>query len=237
MNHLLDKPIKFAAALFLGLLLWSCEGNRTAENTEEITVDVPERQDTARVERTGRTVNERLESLRGWMNEKVERGDTAIQREMPQIKEDFRRRSSEIEKNLDSLSADSKAEYNRLKQRYERWESRQERRENTPLDAAELSQWREQLLREFDDINSISPQNVREAYLTFMGVVRAKRQNWTQSDWDYVDNVYGQLNQRRRQIEGQMSNSDKLKIRALQAEYLSLEGAADAKSLMQDMRN
>lgn len=223
--------------LILGMLLWSCEGNRTAENTEEITVDVPDRQDTARVERTGRTVDERLESLRGWMNEKVEQGDTAIQREMPQIKEDFRRRSAEIEQNLDSLSADSKAEYARLKQRYERWESRQERRQNTPLDAEELQKWREQLLREFDMVESISPQNVREAYLTFMGVVRAKRQNWTQSDWDYVDNVYGQLNQRRRQIEGQMSNSDRLKVRALQAEYLTLEGAADTRNLIQNMRN
>ncbi|MBD1395586.1 hypothetical protein H9Q13_00270 [Pontibacter sp. JH31] len=223
--------------LFLGLFLWSCEGNRTAENTEEITVDVPEQTDTARVERTGRTVDERLESLRGWMNEKVEKGDTAIKREMPEIKEDFRRRSAEIEQNLDSLSADSKAEYARLRQRYERWESRQERRQNTPLDAAELRQWRELLLREFNEVEAISPQNVREAYLTFMGVVRAKRQNWTQSDWDYVDNVYGQLNQRRRQIEGQMSNSDKLKVRALQAEYLTLEGAADTRSLLQNMRN
>ncbi len=229
------KTMKFAAALIVGLFLWGCEGNRTAENTEEITVDVPA--DTARVERTGRTVDERLESLRGWMNEKVERGDTAIQREMPQIKEDFRQRSAEIEKNLDSLSADSKVEYNRMKQRYERWENRQERRQNTPLDAAELGQWQEQLLREFDDIETIEPQSMREAYLTFMGVVRAKRKNWTQSDWDYVDNVYGRLNQRRRQVEGQMSNSDRLKVRALQAEYLTLEGAADTQSMMRNMRN
>jgi hypothetical protein len=237
MKNLFFKTIKYATALFLGLSLWSCEGNRTAENTEEITVDVPDRQDTARVERTGRTIDERLESMRGWMNEKVERGDTSINREMPQIKEDFRRRTAEIEQNLDSLSADSKAEYARLKQRYERWENRQERRQNTPLDAAELQVWQQQLLREFDNIDAITPQNIREAYLTFMGVVRAKRQNWTQNDWDYVDNVYGRLNQRRRQIEGQMANSDKLKIRALQAEYLSIEGAADAKSLLQNMRN
>jgi hypothetical protein len=38
-------------------------------------------------------------------------------------------------------------------------------------------------------------------------------------------------------VEGQISNSDKLKVRALQAEYLTLEGAADAQSLMRNMRN
>lgn len=232
LHHTLRNATGLLAAL---LLLWGCDGNRTAENTEEITVDVPA--DTARVERTGRTVGERLEGLRGWMNEKVERGDTAIQRDMPGIKEDFRRRSSEIEQNLDSLSADSKAEYARLKERYERWENRQERRLSTPLDRNELIKWEEQLLREFRDVSTIAPQDMREAYLTFMGVIRAKRRNWTQNDWDYVDNVYGQLNQRRGQIEGQISNSDKLKIRALQAEYLTIEGAADAQNAMRNMRN
>ncbi|SIR24629.1 hypothetical protein [Pontibacter lucknowensis] len=232
---MLNNRTTYLLGLLAVSLLWSCEGNRTAQETEEITVDVPA--DTARVERTGRTVGDRLESLRGWMNEKVERGDTAIQREMPEIKEDFRRRTAEIEQNLDSLSADSKAEYARLKERYERWENRQERRLNTPLDRSELDQWEEQLLREFNNIENIAPQDMREAYLTFMGVVRAKRRNWTQHDWDYVDNVYGQLNQRRRQVENQISNSDKLKIRALQAEYLTLEGAADAQSTMRNMRN
>ena len=232
---MLHTRITYLAGFLTALLLWGCEGNRTAQETEEITVDVPA--DTARVERTGRTVGERLESLRGWMNEKVERGDTAIQREMPGIKEDFKQRSAEIEQNLDSLSADSKAEYARLKERYERWENRQERRLNTPLDRAELEQWEEQLLREFKETGNIAPQDMREAYLTFMGVIRAKRRNWTQHDWDYVDNVYGQLNQRRGQVENQISNSDKLKIRALQAEYLTLEGAADAQSTMRNMRN
>ncbi|MBX0332492.1 hypothetical protein K3G39_04500 [Pontibacter sp. HSC-14F20] len=232
---MLNSRTTYIIGFVVALLLWSCEGNRTAQETEEITVDVPA--DTARVERTGRTVGERLESLRGWMNEKVERGDTAIQREMPGIKEDFRVRSTEIEQNLDSLSADSKAEYARLKERYERWENRQERRLNTPLDRAELDQWEEQLLREFKEIENIEPKDMREAYLTFMGVIRAKRRNWTQHDWDYVDNVYGQLNQRRGQVENQISNTDKLKIRALQAEYLTLEGAADAQSTVRNMRN
>jgi hypothetical protein len=236
MKNMHHRTLRYTTGLLAALLLlWGCDGNRTAQNTEEITVEVPA--DTARVERTGRTVGERLESLRGWMNEKVERGDTAIQRDMPGIKEDFRRRSSEIEQNLDSLSADSKAEYARLKERYERWENRQDRRLNTPLDRNELIKWEEQLLREFKDIATIAPQDMREAYLTFMGVIRAKRRNWTQNDWDYVDNVYGQLNQRRGQIEGDISNSDKLKIRALQAEYLTLEGAADAQNAMRNMRN
>ena len=73
---------------------------------------------------------------------------------------------------------------------------------------------------------------MREAYLTFMGTVRTKNRNWTQNDWDYVDYVYSTLNDRRGQVETQLSTADKLKIRTLQAEYLALEGAADTRSMV-----
>ncbi|MFD2245497.1 hypothetical protein [Pontibacter ruber] len=232
----IHNAMRYAAALCLCLALLSCERNRTVEDTEEITVDTAEREDTARVVRTGKTAEDRLEELRGWMNEKSGSADTAIRRDWPEVKEKFRQRTAELDEDIDSLSAESKEEYNQLKSRYQRWEERQERRQQTPLDKAKLTQWQEQLLREYKDINKISPQNIREAYLTFMGVVRAKRQKWTQSDWDYVDYVYGQLNQRRGEIEGQIASGDNLKIRSLQAEYLTLEGSADAGSLMRDLR-
>ncbi|MCC9166797.1 hypothetical protein [Pontibacter harenae] len=234
----LYKRLKYLPVLVLALLLSSCEGNRTAQETEEVTVDTATQDDNIiRVEETGRTAEERLESFRSWLNNKADRTDTAIREEWPEIREEFRRRNAELESNVDSLSAKSKEEYKQLKQRYARWEERQERRQNTPLDQQKLEQWQEQLLREFDDLNSITSQNVREAYLTFMGTVRAKRSNWNQDDWDYVDHVYSQLNDRRRQIENNISTGDKLKIRALQTEYLALEGSADVGSAVRGVQN
>ena len=230
------KTMRYAAALCLCLALLSCERNRTVEDTEEITVDTAEREDTASVVRTGKTAEDRLEELRGWMNEKSGSADTAIRRDWPEVKKKIRLRTAELDKNVDSLSAESREEYNQLKERYQRWEEREERRQQTPLDKTKLTKWQEQLLREYKDNDKITPQNIREAYLTFMGVVRAKRQNWTQSDWDYVDHVYGLLNQRRGEIEGQIASNDNLKIRTLQAEYLTLEGSADAGSLIRGIR-
>jgi hypothetical protein len=232
----LHKITRYIAALCLCLALLGCERNRTVENTEEITVDTAEREDTAHLVKTGKTAEDRLEELRGWMNEKSSSADTAIRRDWPEVREKFRQRTAELDKNVDSLSAESREEYNQLKERYRTWEEREQRRQQTPLDKAKLAQWQEQLLREYKDVKKITPQNVREAYLTFMGVVRAKRRNWTQSDWDYVDNVYGQLNQRRSEIEGQIASGDNLKIRTLQTEYLALEGSADASSMIQGIR-
>lgn len=224
--------IRYTCMLCLGLVLWSCEGRREVEGTEEITVDTAENGDTARVIKTGNTAEDELEEFRAWLNQQTGKADTAIRREWPTVREELRERNARLEQKFDSLSAESKEEYRELQSRYERWQERQERRQERPLAPSELSQWQDRLLRDYENLDKVQPENIREAYLTFMGEVRTNRRNWTQDDWDYVDYVYGQLNQRRRELEGQLRTADKLKIRTLQAEYLTLEGAADTQSML-----
>ncbi|WP_237586815.1 hypothetical protein [Pontibacter russatus] len=224
--------LRYTVALCLGLVLWSCESRREVEGTEEITVDTAESGDTARVIKTGNTAEDELEEFRAWLNQQTDKADTAIRREWPSVREELRERNARLEQKFDSLSAESKEEFRELQSRYERWEERQERRQEQPLAPATLSQWQDRLLEEYKNLDKVQPENIREAYLTFMGEVRTNRRNWTQDDWDYVDYVYGQLNQRRREIEGQLRTADKLKIRTLQAEYLTLEGAADTQSML-----
>ncbi|WP_377485840.1 DUF6565 domain-containing protein [Pontibacter toksunensis] len=228
---------RYTAMLCLSLALWSCENRREVETTEEITVDTAESEDTARVVRTGNTAEDELEEFRAWLNRQTEKGDTAIRREWPQVREELRERNARLEQKFDSLSEQSKEEFRTLQGRYERWEDRQERRQDQPLDPAKVTQWQNQLLDEYNNLNNVQPENIREAYLTLMGEVRAKRSNWTQDDWDYVDYVYSQLNQRRREIENQLRTSDKLKIRTLQAEYLALEGSADTQDMLRGSAN
>ncbi len=225
------------ALLLISSALWACEGNRTAENTRERVLDTTETEDTATVVKTGRTAEDQLADFRDWVSSKTRPLDSVDTTRGTATREEFRKRTAQVESRLDSLSARSKTEYEQLKGRYQQWEERQERRQQTPLDAQKLSQWQEQLLREFQDLDKITDQNVREAYLTFMGEVRAKRQNWTQDDWDYVDHVYGLLNQRLRQIDNQVAAGDKVKIRTLQAEFLSLEAAADTRNMLGTMRD
>ncbi len=225
--------LRLSFILCLAALLWSCDGRREVEGEEGV-VTTDDR-DTATVVRSGESAEKELEEFRGWLNKQAEKGDTAIRREWPQVKEELRRRNAELETKFDSLSDKSKAEYKDLQKRYRSWEERQERRMQQPLEATKVTEWREQLLREYSDLSQLQPSQMREAYLTFMGTVRTKRSNWTQNDWDYVDHVYSQLNDRRRQLEGQISTSDRLKIRTLQAEYLTLEGAADTKDMFRSV--
>lgn len=231
----IKTPLYLGLAACLSFGLASCEGNRQVEGNDEIATETTT-EDTAVVMETGETADEKLEEFRGWLNEKSAKGDTAIRRDWPEVKEKLRLRNAELEKNFDSLSVKSKEEYRQLQARYKQWEKRQEERQQQPLDVKQVKKWQQQLLGEFSDMQKITPANAREAYLTFMGAVRAKRRNWTQNDWDYVDYVYSQLNVRRGQIEGQLNSADNLKIRALQTEYLALEGAADTRSILREQQ-
>ncbi|WP_245756236.1 hypothetical protein [Pontibacter chinhatensis] len=236
-NMLMKKAtytLNITFILCLAALLWSCDGRREVAS-EEGDVTTTEERDTATVVRSGKTAERELEEFRGWLNKQADKGDTAIRREWPQAKEELRRRNAQLEENFDSLSEKSKAEYRDLQRRYRSWEERQDRRMQQPLQAEKVTSWQKDLLREYASIDQLQPAQLREAYLTFIGTVRTKKSNWTQNDWDYVDHVYSQLNDRRRQLEGQISTSDNLKIRTLQAEYLALEGAADTKDMFRDV--
>jgi len=237
--HKIHASLKYISVVCLSLSLLGCEGRREVEGSGEITdtdpvITTDERTDTAKLVVTGESADDQLEEFRGWLNQQVDKGDEAIREDWPQTREKLRQRNTELEQKFDSLSVEGKEEYRQLQDRYAQWEARQERRQQQPLGPKEITRWEKQLLGEYNRIGDISAANVREAYLTFMGGVRTKRRGWTQDDWDYVDYVYGQLNQRRRQIESEISTTDNIKIRTLQAEYLTLESAADTKSILRD---
>ncbi|MFD1188186.1 hypothetical protein [Pontibacter rugosus] len=229
------KAFTYTFILCFASCLWSCESRRDVDSTEA-TAATSEDTETIEVRKTGETAEEELENFRGWLNEQTAKGDESIRKEWPGIKGELRERNQKLEENFENLSEKSKQEYRELQNRYSRWEERQERRQQQPLNQDKVQEWQGTLLGEHKQISTIDPTDMREAYLTFMGTVRAKRRSWTQNEWDYVDNVYSSLNERRRQVEDQLTTGDKLKIRTLQAEYLALEGSADANSMVRDVK-
>lgn len=223
-------PIAFCG--MLASLLPACETRKTT--TQTTTTEVAG-DDTARVVRKQTTASRELEELEAWVEEKAQRTDSSAKENWPKVKEEFRQRAARLDTKVDSLSAEGKAEYAAVKRRYESWEARQERRTSQPLDPAKLQQWEKELLGN-KKLASLQAPDMREMYLTFMGVVRARKTRWTQDDWDYVDHVYSRLNDRKRQVDSAIPTSDLVKIKTLQAEYLALEAGSDAKDLYQHVK-
>jgi hypothetical protein len=227
----MKKFLPLTLTCFAAGLLLSCESRQTSTTTTTTT----ETGDTAVVMRKETNVSRELDDFKSWVNEKASRTDSTTKENWPKVKEEFRQRSARLDTKVDSLSAEGKAELQELKRKYQAWEARQEKRTSQPLDPARVLQWEKDLLGN-QKPETIGAADMREMYLTFMGVVRAKKRRWTQDDWDYVDHIYGRLNERKEQVESAIPAADRLKIKTLQAEYLALEAGSDAKDLYQHVR-
>ncbi len=239
---LLNKIAPFTLVLFTLLGGFSaCESNRTVENSATTTTNADETasasSDTVRVVQRNTNAARELKELKDWLNQKASKVDSSTNENLPEIQAEFKRRTARLEKGLDSLSDDAKAEYKAARAKYKIWEAQNKERTSKPLQAAEIAKRQAQLLGEYKNLNTITAANVREAYLIFMGMVRAKKQNWNQNDWDYADYIYRQLNNRKDEFNTTISSKDKLKIRSLQAEYLALEAGHDAKDLYKTVKS
>jgi hypothetical protein len=217
--------------LAAGLLL-SCESRQTTSTTTTTTTETG---DTAVVMRKETNVSRELDDFKSWVKEKASRTDSSTKENWPKVKEEFRQRAARLDSKADSLSAEARAEYKELKSEYQTWEASQEKRTSQPLVPAKVAQWEKTLLAGKAP-EAINAPEMREMYLTFMGVVRAQKRRWTQDDWDYVDHVYGRLNDRQGQVATAIPAADRVKIKTLQAEYLALEASSDAKDLYQHVK-
>lgn len=229
------KPVLLCSALLFGFT--SCERSKHTEtNTKADETDTVSVTRTETHSETNTKPKEELNEFRNWVNDKTTEADSNASRRWPKVKEEFRTKTARMETHLDSLSEDSKREYAELKKRYELWEKKQEARTAQPLNETTLVRWRKELLGDHQNLQTMTGTNARETYLMFIGVVRAKKSNWTLTDWDYVDHVYSELNNRKGQIESNIPMADRLKIKSLQAEYLALESAADAQDAYENVK-
>ncbi|WP_181305883.1 DUF6565 domain-containing protein [Rufibacter sp. XAAS-G3-1] len=219
---MIPTPTKFLAT---GALLLTLLGGTSCERTSSNeTNDQPR----TRAEQD-------LAELREWMKDKTDSTKNPDTR-WPQVKEEFKEKTAQLDSRMDSLSAKSKEEYKELRREYLNWEARNQQRVEMPLSPETLQRFEEELFGSANalDATFTAPQ-MREAYTQFLQNVRARRTTWTAADWDYVDELYSRLNQKKNLVEDQISAKDKLRIKALQAEFLALEAQKDAKDLYREI--
>lgn len=176
-----------------------------------------------------------LADFRNWMNKRVNQGDSITKAEWPAVKQEFKARTQGLDRNRNELSDSSQQTYGELKNRYQTWEARHEEAHGQPLSRETAATW-ERRLAGTNKISQLKASQLRDTHVRFMENVRARRTDWTLRDWDYAEHVYLRLNDRRQQVLGQLSNSDKMKIAALQVEFNTLRKSRDAKDKYNQLR-
>ena len=93
-----------------------------------------------------------------------------------------------------------------------------------PLDPRQQLAMEAKLLGPYNgQINSLTPQDLPAAYGQLIRETRAQRATWTDRDWDYARATYQRLNDQLKQVRLDMPARDEVRVRARQAEFVSLQ--------------
>ncbi|MDQ2772144.1 MAG: hypothetical protein M3Y54_16785, partial [Bacteroidota bacterium] len=80
-------------------------------------------------------------------------------------------------------------------------------------------------------INALTPQDLPAAYAQLVRETRTRRTTWTDRDWDYARAVYQRLNDQLKQVRMDMPARDEVRVRARQAEFVTLQANHAAKGI------
>ena len=101
-----------------------------------------------------------------------------------------------------------------------------------PLDPRQQLAMEAKLLGPYNgQINSLTPQDLPAAYGQLVRETRAQRTTWTDRDWDYARATYQRLNDQLKQVRMDMPARDEVRVRARQAEFVSLQASRAVKGI------
>ncbi|AKD02037.1 hypothetical protein POKO110462_18955 [Pontibacter korlensis] len=175
-----------------------------------------------------------LADLRTWMQKRSSQADSTISAEWPTVKKEFKELTYSLDSNTKKLSEKSRAEYSEYKQRYQEWEARHES-ELVNLDGRELERWEREMTGTIQ-ISKIKPVHLRDAFVRALDYTREYRQNWSPDQWAYAEFVVGELNSRKQEVLDLLNTGDKIKIAALQVEFVTLKKSREAKDAYDDRK-
>lgn len=93
-----------------------------------------------------------------------------------------------------------------------------------PLDPRQELAMEAQLLGPYNgQVNALTPQDLPAAYGQLVRETRTQRTTWTDRDWDYARALYQRLNDQLKQVRMDMPARDEVRVRAHQAEFMSLQ--------------
>lgn len=72
-------------------------------------------------------------------------------------------------------------------------------------------------------ITATTPLAIRQAYESFVTKVQAEKESFTKDDWKKVENYYQALDDRKNEMQSQLSDKDKYEIGKAKAKYVALK--------------
>lgn len=168
-------------------------------------------------------VEDELGDFRNWITQTTANISAQTEEDWKRAKDDFATRTQELDQKQEGFSEELKQEYQQLKDEFNNADKKYEESRR----AARLAEWEQKLLGTYADKTTITRENVRQVYITFMENVRSLRSTWTDEDWEMAKMVMKSLNDRKDEVDEDLPTDDEVKIKALQMEFTTLETGGD----------
>ncbi|WP_310394834.1 hypothetical protein [Hymenobacter sp.] len=135
---------------------------------------------------------------------------------------------------LDTLARAAARKVARVGKATARYDAANRARRARPLDPRQEIAMEKELMGPYSgQLDNLTPADLPAAYAQFVRSVRAQRATWTDRQWDYTRAVYRRLNDQVKQIHLDLPARDEVRIRARQAEFVSLQASHTAKEIEQ----
>lgn len=138
----------------------------------------------------------------------------------------YNQQLTEVDKYATNYDEARKAELEDLKTRYNtNWQTRRE----TYASYGRASTMRPELLsieENATDLSSLTAANIRAAYENFVRVVENNKKNYTNADWQIVEQSWNELDTRKNAIQTELSGKDKLEIGKAKTKYIAMKSAS-----------
>jgi len=140
--------------------------------------------------------------------------------------------ASKAGRELDTLTRTAAQKLARVGKATARYDAANRLRRARPLDPRQQIAMESKLMGPYSgQINALTPQDLPAAYGQLVRETRAQRATWTDRDWDYARAVYQRLNDQVKQVHMDMPARDEVRVRARQAEFISLQASHAAQGI------
>ncbi|MEJ8755716.1 hypothetical protein WG947_01800 [Pontibacter sp. H259] len=194
-----NRAIKLLSILFMMVILGACSASKETE------------------------VEDELGDFRNWISQTTTNVADRTEEDWKRAKNDFATRTQELDVKQENFSDEVKQEYQQLKDQFNNADKEYEEARHTAM----MAEWEQKLLGSYADKSTITQQNVRQVYISFLENVRNQRSTWTDQDWEMAKMVLNSLNERKDEVDEGLPADDEVKIKALQMEFRALETGGD----------
>ena len=138
----------------------------------------------------------------------------------------------EAGRKLDTLARSATRKLANVGKATARYDAANRARRARPLDPREEIAMENQLMGPYSgQLSRLTPADLPDAYTQLIRQARTQRATWTDREWDYARAVYKRLNDQLKQVRMELPARDEVRIRARQAEFVTLQAGHTAKGI------